>query len=118
MRAKALTFSLCAAMFLVVRPATAGFRCGPNGKPKPQGAIGCECPPGKQSVRDGSDWICAAIPLPEPPELRSPPAGARDVDEHTQFIVLRPISAEALEIEVCRDRACQHRWRADRVPAI
>jgi hypothetical protein len=112
-----MIYTFCAAMLLMVRPAIAGFRCGPNGKPKREGPIGCDCPAGKQSLRDGSDWVCATIPPVEAPELKSPPAGARDVDEHTQFSVSRPKSVDALEIEICRDRACRDRWRSDNVAA-
>lgn len=117
MRARLVIYGLCVAMLLLVRSAAAGFRCGPNGNPKRQGAIGCDCPPDKQSARDGSDWVCVTIPPLDAPELRAPPPGAHDVDENTKFSVLLPLSADELEVELCRDRACRDRWRTDRLAA-
>lgn len=105
-------------MLVTVRPAIAGFRCGPEGRPKPQGTIGCECPRDKHSARDGADWVC--VPTPSifgPPELKSPPADARDVDTATAFCASPPVWADELEFELCFDRACHAHWRSNTVPA-
>src|ERR1044071_3327533 len=118
MRTRLMISTMCVAILVMYRIAEAGFRCGLNGKPKQQGAIGCDCPPDKQSTREGSDWVCATtLPVLKAPELVSPKSGALGSEDSVKFVISLPFSADELEVDVCHDRACRNRLASQKVAA-
>jgi hypothetical protein len=89
-----LVIMSCAALVAVSRPATAGFQCGPGGKPKLGEPVGCDCPAGKLSRRVGEHWTCVAAP---PRHKPAPPPPPRDDAP--------PVTTPALEVPSDADKA-------------